>query len=143
MFQNYRLFKPERRDRNNSTLFMNSPTPISDIFYLLQILAPGMLLIVREEEYDTSEKEIARALPSVEWLKEHQPTLEHVLGNNQKFELLISAAADFAKSFRSITDYYPNDHDWDDHYTTAWGTREVLDFAACDSECGYCGRCDY
>ena len=80
---------------------MRIPGPVADIFYLLQILAPGMLLIVRVDEYDDiCENETARVLPSEEWLKKHQSVLGDVLGNNHRFELLSNAAADFAKGFR-------------------------------------------
>ncbi|KAF8699713.1 hypothetical protein AX14_000918 [Amanita brunnescens Koide BX004] len=82
-----------------------------------------MLLIVRVDEYDEiGEHETVRALPSVEWLRAHQLALEDVLGNKRRFELLMNAAADSAKGFR---------------------TEKSLDFAVCDSECGYCGRCEY
>lgn len=48
--------------------------------------------------------------------------------------------------------YDDDDYDYDRHndsdsdggyYTTAWGTREIKDYAACDKECGYCGTCEY
>ena len=147
MFEHYWLFTAKRHHRSNDTLFIDSPGPVADIFYLLQILAPGMLLIVRVDEYgDSGEKETSRALPSEEWLKEHQSVLGDVLGN--RFESLSHTAADFAKSFgqNRVSDYRDYDHDWSNdngYYTNAWGFREVKDFTACDSECGYCGRCDY
>ena len=89
-----------------------------------------MLLIVRVDEYDEiGEQETARALPSVEWLRAHQSALEDVLGNKRRFELLMNAAADSAKGFRTewITGYDP---DWDAHnnyYTTPSETRKSLE----------------
>ena len=108
-----------------------------------------MLLIVRIDDYDDrGEEETARALPSEGWLKEHQSVLGDVVGNNQRFELLRNAAADFAKSFsqKMISDYREYESLWNNdvgYYTNAWGFREAKDFTACDSECGYCGTCDY
>ena len=51
MFENRRLFNA-RRHGSNTTLFIDSPGPVADIFYLLQILAPGMFLIIRVDDYD-------------------------------------------------------------------------------------------
>ena len=146
MFEHYWLFTAKRHHKSNDTLFIDSPGPVADIFYLLQILAPGMLLIVRVDDYDRGEEETTRVLPSEEWLKRHQSVLRDVLGSSQRFEQLSNAAADFGKSFRGqmISDYreYESDND-NGYYTNAWGFREVKDFTACDSECGYCGTCDY
>ena len=52
-------FNAARRHGSNTTLFIDSPGPVADIFYLLQILAPGMLLIVRvDERNDGDENDI-------------------------------------------------------------------------------------
>ena len=92
----------KRQNRNNRTLFIDSLTPISDIFYLLQILAPGMLLIVRVDEFDEiGEEETARALPSAEWVQSHESDLREVLGSEQRYQFLVAAAGDFSKSFKS------------------------------------------
>jgi hypothetical protein len=44
-------------------------------------------------------------------------------------------------------DYYRDDDDDDDNYdyytNERTGFREAKDYTACDSECGYCGKCDY
>jgi hypothetical protein len=107
-----------------------------------------MLLIVRVEEYDdVGEEEIARILPPEEWLKEHQSVFGDVLGN-QRLELLSHATADSAKSFsrKTVIDYLHHEPDWNDddnYYTTAWGQRCAKDYTTCDSDCGYCGRCEY
>ena len=105
MFERGGPFVPKRHHKSNDTLFIDSPGPVADIFYLLQILAPGMLLIIGVDIIDSLwAKETSRALPSQEWLKEHQSVLGDVLGNNQTFELLNNAAADFWKSFREQID---------------------------------------
>ena len=147
MFQNDCLFNA-RRQHGSHTLFIDSLTPISDIFYLLQILAPGMLLIVRMDEIDeVGEEETARALPPAEWVKDHEAILQQVLGSEEKYQLLTDVAADLSKAFQ--TDwiaYYPSDDRSDDddlYYTNSWGVREPLDYQACGSDCGYCGRCEY
>jgi len=147
MFQDSCLFDARRQNKDSHTLFVDSLTPISDIFYLLQILAPGMLLIVRMDEIDDfGEEETARALPSAQWVKDHEAILQKVLGNKQNYELLIDVAADFSKGFQTDWTAYPSDDPSDDddfYYTNSWGARQPLDYQACGSDCGYCGRCEY
>lgn len=146
MFQYSWLFNARRQNRNNQTLFIDSLTPISDIFYLLQVLAPGMLVIVRVDEFDDmGEEEIARALPSVEWVRGHESDLLEVLGSEQRYQSLVAAAGDVSKSFKRDGLSYARDYDDDDssHYTDMWGVRQALDYTACGSDCGWCGRCEY
>lgn len=92
------VFNPKRLHGSNDTLFIDSPGPVADIFYLFQILAPGMLVIIGTDHTDFLASGTARGLPSEEWLKEHQSVLE------QTFELLSNAAADFGKSFCLLED---------------------------------------
>jgi hypothetical protein len=146
MFENSQLFDAKRQNKENSTLFIDSLTSISDVFYLLQILAPGMLLIIRVDEIDEAgEIETARALPSAEWVKDHESILQHVLGSEQRYQSLAAVAADDSKSFQTdwISSYPLYDDSDRDFYTNPWGVREPLDYTACDSDCGFCGGCEY
>jgi hypothetical protein len=146
MFENNDSFNARRREGSNSTLFIDSLAPISDILYVLQTLAPGMLLIVRVDEYDDSgEAQTTRALPSEEWVKDHEVVLEHVLGSKQRYQELLAAVTAGSKSFQTewISSYHDPYDDDSTYYTNMWGQREPLDYTACGSECGYCGRCDY
>ena len=146
---NYWVFHARRHNRNNSTLFIDSLAPISDIFYVLQTLAPGRFLIVRIDDYsEYGEDQTTRALPSEEWVKDHERVLEHVLGSKQRYQQLVAAVAPASSTsfqserIRSSYDYDPYDDD-STYYTDMWGQRQPLDYLACSSECGYCGRCDY
>jgi len=148
MFENIYCFEARRHNRDSSTLFIDSLTPISDIFYVLQTLAPGMLLIIRIDDIDDhGESQTTRVLPSEEWVKDHEEMLEHVLGSKQRFHELLAAVTTRSKSFKEewITLYDCHDSYDDDstYYTNMWGQREPLDHTACGSDCGYCGRCDY
>ncbi|KAF8332510.1 hypothetical protein F5887DRAFT_996687 [Amanita rubescens] len=147
MFRHSRLFDARRQNRDNHTLFIDSLTPISDIFYLLQVLAPGMLVIVRVDEFDDiGEKETARALPSAEWVRGHETDLLEVLGSEQRYQSLVAAACDISKSFKSDwISTYSRDYDDDDssYYTDMWGVRQASDYTACGSDCGWCGQCGY
>lgn len=53
-----RIFEAKRDDKDNSTLHIASPhrPPVANIFYCLQLLAPGMLLIVDSEVTDDEGK---------------------------------------------------------------------------------------
>jgi len=161
MFQDDFLFEAGQKI---GTLHIDGPTPLSDIFYLLQALCPGMVLIVciNEIDEDGEVEKTTRALPSKEWVKDHDTMLQHVLGSEQRYESLLAAATDRSKSFKDDTRYendrsdddypyddYPDNHYSDDdnsddlHYTNRWGVREPLDYTACGLACGYCGQCDY
>lgn len=147
MFGNHCLFDPRRQNRSNASLFIDSPTPMSDIFYLLQTLTPGMLLIAREDDIDeVGELLTTRALPSVGWVKDHQVMLEIVFGSEERYQKLLAAVTGPGLSPKSFHEEWVTRYDYDDdsaYYTNIWGQREVLDYTACDQECGNCGRCDY
>ena len=146
MFEHYWLFNA--KDHHN-TFFIDAPGPIADIFYLLQILVSGMLLIADMVGYnEVGEEEMSRALPLEKWLKVHQSVLQDVLGNNQRFELLCNATADHTKNAlqEMISDFHEYDHEWknsNDSCINANKVRVLKDFAVCDSGCGYCGCCKY
>ena len=137
-----------KRDRmNNSSLIIDSPTPLSDIFYLLQTLLPGMLLIYRIDEIDDcGEQERTRALPPAPWVELHKEMLQTIFGDSERYGCLLAAAADrgLEENVEMISSYgsYYDDYD-SDFYTNSYGQREIKDFTACDKECGYCGTCDY
>lgn len=149
-------------------LFMESSAPLCNIFYLLQVLAPGMLVIHREEAEDIGRREISRVLPRKSWIEEHYDLIEEVMGNNQAMQALLGAAEDQNIAYdqpqdsksdirssdkrssdkRSDTDSdqedfydYYDDEDDSGYYVDSW---EAYDFTACSSEeCGWCGRCYY
>lgn len=148
LFENGVIFDASRKNEDNSTLFIDSLTPISDIFYLLQTLAPGMLLIVRMDEIACArEIETARALPSADWVRDHEAILRYVFGSEERYKSLVAAAADVSKSFRTETSgYSSNDGGEDDggrYYTDLWGMDDPLDYLDCGPECGYCGHCAF
>ena len=143
MFQG---FVALRHRKDSHTMFIDGPVPLSDIFYLLQILAPGLLRIIREEDIDdVGEEQTARILPPHQWVQDNKEILEHVIGSKEGYESIAAAAGDTSKSFKSewISNWRDNYYDEDNFYTNIWGQREIKDFTACDKECGYCGRCDY
>jgi len=141
MFRRSDIFNASRPSHD---LFIKSAPPLSDIFYLLQTFLPGMLLIYRIDDIDDwGEWEMVRALPRPVWIEEHKYLLQTTFGET-RYDSLLEAAASKGQEETMISDYrsYYDDND-NDHYTNRYGQREVKDFAACDSECGYCGTCDY
>jgi hypothetical protein len=144
LFQGSVLFDTKRQKRDSYTLFIDSLTLISNIFYLLQTLAPSMLLIVHMDEIDGyGEVEMARVLLSVEWVKDHKSILQQVFGSEERYQLLVAATT--SKSFQTEISRYSwsDDYDNDSYYTNSWGVREPLDYQACGSSCGFCGCCEY
>jgi hypothetical protein len=124
--------------------FIDEDKAITDIFYLLQCIIPGMLVIYRIDDIDDhGELETKQGIPPTAWIEEHHDVLKHILGGDGVYEKLRVASADPKKAQPSewISQYdYDNDNDY---YVTSWGSREMKDFTACSSECGYCGSCDY
>ncbi|KAG5643566.1 hypothetical protein DXG03_000661 [Asterophora parasitica] len=142
------LFNAKRINRENSTLFIDSPRPLSDIFYLLQILAPGIFVISRIDEIDElGEEETVRVLPPPSWVEEHHTLLEEVLGGTEKFEVILHGAESYGTAFCSEWISRFRDYDDDDSGHDTWedcfGVTHQIDYTACSLECGYCGRCDY
>jgi len=53
MFEDRRIFQVKRPDQWSYDLFIHSSPPLADIVYLLQVLVPGMLLLVRVDDVPT------------------------------------------------------------------------------------------
>lgn len=113
---------------------IESLAPEANVFYLLQCLAPGILLICRIDDIDEQgELATTRALPQVPWLEQHKGALEVVLGGKDRYDCLLDAAQNRAACGLDWISRYDNYYE-----------EEVKDFTACSSEsCGYCGTCDY
>ena len=90
----FRIFSAKRDRMNN--LFINSNTPLADIFYLLQTLLPGMLLIYRIDDYDEiGDEERIRALPPAAWVEEHKGWLQTIFEDHtERYGRLLVAAGD-------------------------------------------------
>jgi hypothetical protein len=124
----------KRLNRQTSTIHVQAVhSCIEDYFYLVQLLVPGLISLVREEDYDDAGEGItARMLPSADWIGDHRDILIAILGENRVSDILV-AAADSKRAFK------------DDWFRHEWESDEdrMLDLTACDKECGYCGKCDY
>lgn len=144
MFEWRRIFNAQRPTKYSHDFFIDSAPPLSDIFYLLQTFLPGMLLIYRIDDIDDmGEMESVRALPRPVWIEEHKDLLQTILGE-RRYASLLEAAASKGQETTMISNYSSYDDNNDaDYYTNCYGQREAKDFTACDSECGYCGTCDY
>lgn len=141
-----KVFGLFRAKRDGTNLIIDSPTPLSDIFYLLQTLLPGMLLIYRIDDIDDcGEREWTCALPPATWVESHKELLQTIFGDTERYGHLLAAAADreLAEEVKMISSYESYDDYDSGFYTNCYGEREIKDFTACDKECGYCGTCDY
>jgi hypothetical protein len=97
-----------RLDGNERSLpsLVDGQAALSNVFYLLQALAPGMVVIVHKEidedefdEFDAFDdypeiQETTRILPPKEWIEAHRDVLEHVLdGGKKAYEDVLAAAS--------------------------------------------------
>ncbi|KAF8574873.1 hypothetical protein K439DRAFT_803779 [Ramaria rubella] len=124
----------KRDNRDNRTLHIASPAPFADIFYLLQLLLPGMLVIYRVDEIDDSgEYKTVKILPPIAWIEKNEDALKSIFVAGDRWQELRAAAEKGANHEECICSY-------NNHYDS---DESVKDFTACDKECGYCGRCDY
>jgi len=148
MFEFGRIFDAKRSTRSSVDFFIDSMPPLSDIFYLLQTFLPGMLLIYRIDDIDDiGEEETVRALPRAAWVEQHKDLLQMIFGD-KRYDCLLAAAGDHSKGYNvkmisSYWSYSDDDRDDDDYYTNSYGLRAQRDYQACDSDCGYCGTCEY
>lgn len=154
------VFEAKRPSLTNNDLYISGPTVLSDIFYLFQSIAPGMLVIASRigQLEDMDDMEYLRALPRESWIIENALMLKQILGTTASYDALLDASRDQEKAFATSwvspwdddgsdcrsTGSGPIDDEWDDtEYdwppqqqamkTTAW---------TCNSECGGCSQCD-
>ncbi|TFY79978.1 hypothetical protein EWM64_g4041 [Hericium alpestre] len=105
--------------------YIEGPAPLCDILHLLHMIAPGILIVVRVEDFDDfGEEYTARALPSNTWMEANKIVLEHVLGSPEKYRKICESP----DVQREMLSSYPDEDDLDpdDYYTTR-----------------YCGTCEY
>ena len=74
---------------NKLDLYIGSPRPISNIFYLLQVLAPGMLVIYIEYQLQdaSADVKLSKVLPRASWIENNIETMSNT-------EALLAAAND-------------------------------------------------
>lgn len=137
----------KRLNTDSSTMYADAVhSCIADYFYLIQLLLPGLVGLVREDEIDDVGEDVTtRILPSVGWIENHRDVLVGILGDLPRFDDLLAAATDHARAFKYECSTYEYTDRWDSARDEAEDSArdEADDFAACDKECGYCGRCMY
>ncbi|KAF8492136.1 hypothetical protein JB92DRAFT_3004338 [Gautieria morchelliformis] len=144
-------FEAKRPGPSDNDLFISGPVVLSDIFYILQSIAPGMLVIADRigESDDMGEMELVRALPRESWVTENDSMLKYILGDSDAFQALLDASRDQDKSFtvswvspwddddsdcRSTGSYITDE--WDDtEYKWPWRPR-IFDPVAWTPSCG-------
>ena len=121
--------------KRESRLYIDEPTPLADIFYLLQTLSPGMLVIYHIGEMDgVGKEERTSALPPITWVEEHKELLQSIFRDTGRYDNLLAASADGrGRAVEMISSY-------DDWTTNVYARR---DFRVCGRYCGYCGYCAY
>jgi len=70
MFENPAIFKAEKQGNNhNIDLYIGSSLPLASIFYLLQLIAPGMFVIYYEYQLPDADVKVSRVLPRASWIE--------------------------------------------------------------------------
>jgi len=69
IFENSATFNAIKKGKNrNLDLCIDSSPPLSNIFYLLQVLAPGMLVIYYEYQLRDADVKVSKLLPQAGWI---------------------------------------------------------------------------
>lgn len=90
MWENTHVFQGRREEDTDYALYVNADAPLADIFYLVQVLSPGILQISSTYEcegLDYSET-ITRVLPSQEWVAQDLTQLKHILGEQRASKIV-------------------------------------------------------
>ena len=88
MFENPVIFNPIKKGKKrNFDLYIRSSAPLSNIFYFLQVLAPGMLVIYHEYKLHDADIKVSKLLPQASWV-------EGNINFMSKTDALITAARD-------------------------------------------------
>ncbi|GJJ08898.1 hypothetical protein Clacol_003118 [Clathrus columnatus] len=136
-------------------IYIGGPRPLSDIFYMLQCIAPGMLILTCKMGEDVlGELEWSRALPPCAWVEDHDLMLRHILGSNQAYDDLLRVSRDEERAFslswieedmddRCSTCSTAVEDDWDETASKQeWSKVPAIDGRMCGSSCVGCPRCD-
>ena len=191
IFENPAIFKAGKKGTNKKIdLYIESSPPLSNIFYLLQVLAPGMLVIYHEYQiyWQDVDVKVSRVLPRASWIESNIEFMS-------KTDALLAAAKDRKIAFHEERTTRPQNnsrrHNSSSGTATATGTNAPFpaaakkdqktpsrkkktpgrprnnshhgnseytiipgylnsddmdmgwDWAVCDKDCGWCGRCRF
>ena len=118
IFENPATFNPTRKGKHqNADLYLGSPFPISNIFYLLQILAPGMLVIYCEYQLHDADIKVSRLLPQENWIEKRKKYMD-----TNALITITAAARDRKIAFREERTERPQNNS---HHSSLPGTDAV------------------
>lgn len=137
-----RTFNASGAKIGSGDLFIDSPTPLANIFYLLQMLQPGMLLINCIDIDDANETETTRSLPRISWVRKHKATLIEVLGTERHERMLRAIQQGKGESYKVTERYESPQSEYDPRFEGPFGSFP-MDWTMCHSDCDWCGRCAY
>ena len=87
IFENPAIFKAKKDGKNKKPDLCIGSSPLSNIFYLLQVLAPGMLVIYYEYQLQDANVKVSRVLPRPTWIESNIEIMS-------KMDTLLTAAKD-------------------------------------------------
>ncbi|KDR72143.1 hypothetical protein GALMADRAFT_229240 [Galerina marginata CBS 339.88] len=99
MFENTDVFKAVNQSGNNLNhdLYIDSSRALANIFFFLQILAPGMLVINHEYQLSDVTVKVSKMLPRAHWIQKNFQTLNLTVTGGM--DALLTAAKDQKAAF--------------------------------------------
>ncbi|KAL0072509.1 hypothetical protein AAF712_000272 [Marasmius tenuissimus] len=95
MFYDTNIFNPYRQDQTNGRsifAFKDCPSALSDLFYFIQVLVPGLLAIVDANRENVAPDDYQHVLPNDQWIERQKGSLQHIFGAARYSDLLLEAA---------------------------------------------------
>ncbi|KAF8958902.1 hypothetical protein BDZ97DRAFT_1840616 [Flammula alnicola] len=166
IFENPEYFKAQKQKGNNvdHDFYIGASRALANIFYFLQVLAPGMLVIYHEYQLPDAFVRVSRILPRASWIQRNYVDVDgmlrmEVMGST---DALLTAAKDYTIAFHDERTARPRYNlprssattttpglgyrNSGNHYISTFteefdGTGD--DYTACDKDCAWCGRCPY
>ena len=85
IFENRAIFNAIKKGKNDDVdLYIEPSSPLSNIFYLLQVLAPGMLVIHYEYRSQNADVKASRLLPRASWIESNMKSIVLAAAKNRK-----------------------------------------------------------
>jgi hypothetical protein len=101
IFENPAVFNARKKGNNDNLDLYLGPSPtLSNIFYLLQALSPGMLVIYHEYRHQDADVKVSRVLPRASWIESNNEVLS-------KMDALLAVAKDRKIAFHEERTAHP------------------------------------
>jgi len=125
IFENPAIFIAARQSKAEThDLYINSSRPLSNIFYLLQVLAPGMLVISDQYQTHNADVKVSRMLPRANWIQRNGRMLNEVMGNMDALTAAKDQSIAFHCEMTTRSHSNPSSQNTDALFAAAVGGKE-------------------